>query len=838
MGEVYRGRDPRLARAVAIKVLPSSFTADPDRVRRFEQEARAAGSLAHPNILTIFDVGVADQTPYIVSELLQGTTLRDRLQSGPPGLERALDWAIQIAHGLAAAHQSGIIHRDLKPANIFISRDGRVKILDFGLAKLTAPPRPLDDETLSDQTRETESGRVIGTVGYMSPEQIRGRAVDARSDIFSFGAILFELLTGRRAFQDESSVETMNAILRRDPPDLAGSGAAFPPALPVVVKRCLAKDPEERFGCAADLAFALERVTEFSGTRIARSGWSRRRIVLAGLSALVLAASGILAGTALAPRPPTPPQFRRVTFRRGTVDSARFTPDGQSIVYAASWAGAPLDVFSTRIDAREPLALGFPGAGILAVSSTGDLALSLGPPDGKTRRPFGVLAVVAIGGHAPREVADNVTSADWSPDSKDLAVLRFNEIEFPGGKVIYSTEKTWLSHVRVSPDGRRVAFIEHGHAGDASIVALDRAGNKQTLSAGWRGAGGLAWSPDGGEVWFTAARGTAAKTLNAVSLAGRERLITRFAGSVDLHDVSRDGRVLVDHASVRGSAVALLPGESKERDLSWLDSSAAIALSPDGSQVLLQEAGEGGGANSSVFLRRTDGSAAIRLGEGAPSALSPDGRYALAFVGSPPRLVLLPTGRGETRRLDYPGFTISGQAMFLGPRRLLFRATHGDEKERLYVADIDGSEPRKPAFDVDWPFAVSADGQLLVAGRRDGMLLAVTVGEAEPAGEEKGSVVLGEPRPIPGLTMMGPHCVPFQVTSDARSLYCVEAGSSARIFRVELATGRREKVREISPADPAGLVGMTPIQMTPDGGTIVYTLERKLSELYVIEGLR
>jgi Tol biopolymer transport system component len=826
MGEVYRGRDPRLGRAIAIKVLPSSFAADPDRVRRFEQEARAAGSLAHPNILTIFDVGIADEMPYIVSELLQGTTLRDRLQTSPPGLGRALDWAIQIADGLAAAHQNGIIHRDLKPANIFVPRDGRVKILDFGLAKLTGPRTPLDEETRSArQSIETESGRVIGTVGYMSPEQIRGQVVDARSDIFSFGTILYELLTGRRAFRGESSVETMNAILTQDPPDLAASGEAFPPALSSIVRRCLAKDPEERFGCAADLAFALESVTEFSGTGFAPSGWPRRRILLAGLGALVLAAVGILAGAALAPRPAAPPQFRRVTFRRGTVDSARFTPDGQSVVYAASWAGAPLDVFSTRIDAREPLALGFPGASILAVSSASDLALSLGPPDGKTRSPFGVLAVVPIGGHSSREVTDYVGEADWSPDGKDLAARRLGrQLEFPIGRVIYRNDKDQLTHMRVSPDGRQVAFIEHDAFPGGSIAVVDSARTKKTLSAGWRDAWGLAWSPDGGEVWFTAARGTSAKTLNAVSLAGRERLITRFAGGVDLLDVSRDGRVLIDHVDFRQSVIALLPGESRERDLSGLDRSVAADVSVDGSQVLLGEAGEAGGANNSVFLRRTDGSPAIRLGEGTSSALSPDGRYALTSVGSPPRLALLPTGRGETRRLDYPGFTLSGQAVFLGPRRLLFRATHGDEKERLYVADIDGGEPRKPAFDVEWAFAVSADGQLLVGGRRDGKFLAVTVDT-------------GEAREIPGLTMMEP-CSPVQLTADARSLYCVEGGPPVRIFTVDLASGRREKVREISPADPAGLLGMRPIQITPDGRTVVYSLARKLSELYVIDGLK
>ena len=261
MGEVYRAKDTRIGREVAVKVLPSAFSADRDRLRRFEQEARASGRLNHPNILAIYDVGTCDASPYIVSELLEGATLRDQLGGGALPQRKTTDYALQIARGLAAAHEKGIIHRDLKPENLFITKDGRVKILDFGLAKLTHPILNSGDLTdASTAPTATAPGVLMGTAGYMSPEQVRGQVVDHRSDIFSYGAILYEMVSGRRAFQGNSVVEMMNAILKEEPPELPPN-RPIAPALERIVRHCLEKSPEQRFQSASDIAFDLEALS-------------------------------------------------------------------------------------------------------------------------------------------------------------------------------------------------------------------------------------------------------------------------------------------------------------------------------------------------------------------------------------------------------------------------------------------------------------------------------------------------------------------------------------------------------------------------------------------------
>ncbi len=282
MGEVYRARDPRLGREVAIKVLPEEIT-EPGRLRRFEQEARAAGALNHPNILSVHDVGTHEGAPYVVSELLEGQTLRACLQGGALPLRKILDWALQIAHGLVAAHDKGVVHRDLKPENLFVTHDGRVKILDFGLAKLTRPgPVSEGDEA----TTATRPGTVLGTVGYMSPEQVRGLDADPRSDIFSFGTVVYEMLSGQRAFRGDSAVETMNGILKEGPPDLSGTGRGLSPGLARIVERCLEKQAGDRFQSAHDLALALEATS---------SGLSEAPAPLRARRSLLWAAAGLVA---------------------------------------------------------------------------------------------------------------------------------------------------------------------------------------------------------------------------------------------------------------------------------------------------------------------------------------------------------------------------------------------------------------------------------------------------------------------------------------------------------------------------------------------------------------
>ena len=294
MGEVYRAKDPRLGRDVAIKVLPASFSADPDRLRRFEQEARAAGILNHPNITAVHDIGSHDGAPYVVTELLEGETLRGALVGGKLPQRKAIDYALQIAHGLAAAHEKGIVHRDLKPENLFVLKDGRVKILDFGLAKLTHTETGPEVTSLPTATAGTEPGVVLGTLGYMSPEQVKGKPADPRSDIFSFGAILYEMLSGKRAFHGDSAAETMSAILREEPPDLSVTNQSISPGLERIVQHCIEKNPEQRFHSAHDVAFALDALSGLSTTSAlaaAVSPGSLRRWVVPVASVALIAAA-------------------------------------------------------------------------------------------------------------------------------------------------------------------------------------------------------------------------------------------------------------------------------------------------------------------------------------------------------------------------------------------------------------------------------------------------------------------------------------------------------------------------------------------------------------------
>ncbi|HET7712184.1 MAG TPA: serine/threonine-protein kinase, partial [Thermoanaerobaculia bacterium] len=391
MGEVYRAHDSRLRRDVAVKILPPSFAADAERVRRFEQEVLATGMLNHPNLLTVFDVGTYEQSPFLVSELLDGSTLREMLTTRP-SLKKSLEIATQIASGLGAAHEKGIIHRDLKPENIFILRDGRVKLLDFGLAKLTGPGDITGEDSNKTAQQLTHAGMVVGTVGYMSPEQVRGETVDHRSDLFSLGIVMHEMLVGAAPFLRQSAVETMNAIIHDEPPSLSG----IPSGAVRVLQHALEKSADNRFQNARDFAFALHAIA--SGD---------------DLTAL----KGDL-------RPGQPPLYRRMTFRRGFIMSARFAPDG-SVIYGAAWEDNPLEIYSSYQTGPEARPLGLRDADVLSVAPSGELAISIGRRFmGVGYATTGILARVPLAGGAPRRVCQDMQEAEWTRDGKNFLLVR------------------------------------------------------------------------------------------------------------------------------------------------------------------------------------------------------------------------------------------------------------------------------------------------------------------------------------------------------------------------------------------------------------------------------
>jgi eukaryotic-like serine/threonine-protein kinase len=837
MGEVYRAKDPRLGREVAIKVLPPSFSQDADRLRRFEQEARAAGVLNHPNITAVYDIGTnaSDGAPYVVQELLQGETLRAELAGGRFSPRKTIECATQIAHGLAAAHEKGIVHRDLKPENLFVTNEGRVKILDFGLAKLTQVGESSDPQTnLPTATRGTEPGVVMGTLGYMSPEQIKGKPADARSDIFSFGAILYEMLSGKRAFQADSAGETMAAILKEEPPDLSVTNQNVSPGLERIVRHCLEKNPERRFHSAHDLAFDLEALSGASGQSGVGTAAARGRR-LPWLS--VASIAGILAAFVAShflwrPKRQDPPTFQRLTFRRGFVDSARFAPDGQSVLYSAAWDGKPDEIFAARTGSPESSPLGIPDAQLVAVSSTGELAVIL-PRIADGALVGYTLARVPFGGGAPRPVLEDPTSATWSPDGKSLAVVREVKgavrLEFPVGKVLFESLGD-IESARFSPQGDRIAFVEHPiYAHDPGrVVLVDLAAHKSIPSDGWRNIHGLAWRPDGKEIWFTATPAGGGRALHAVTPAGEARLVARMPGSPWLHDISRDGRVLLDQWSARSEILGLGPGETRERNLSWLDGSLLDSISPDGRRILFSEPQQGGGESSGIYIRGTDGSPAVRLGEGTAQNFSPDMNWALiSKLTKTSQLILLPIGSGEPREL--PNGTINYENAWMLPdgKRVVFIGTEPGHGVRTYVQAIDGSGLQAITPEGTWAQAVSPDGSLVATFSNAG-----TISRFYPTAG-------GEPRPIPAI---GVTESVRGWSADGRRIFVMSdyhlTPFPVKVFRIDLQTGQRETWREITPADTTGITGVRNLKVAADENSYAYTFTRAQSEMYVVEGLK
>ncbi|MCI4348371.1 MAG: serine/threonine protein kinase, partial [Thermoplasmata archaeon] len=718
MGEVYRARDKKLDRDVAIKVLPERLAADPESLARFEREAKAVAALSHPNILSIFDFGRHQGISYAVMELLEGETLRSRLVGGEAlPVRKAVDHAVQIARGLAAAHEKGIVHRDLKPENVFVTGDGRVKILDFGLARQAAASLEGDDTRSPTVTPGTEPGTVLGTVGYMSPEQVRGHAADARSDIFALGAVLYEMLSGRRAFSRETAAETMTTILKEEPPELAGSGVIVSTALDRVIRHCLEKGPQERFQSARDVAFALEEQSMISAPSASRVATSKRSLTVSALRSVAAVAGffllAVLASHVFWKTLPPQPRFHRLTFRPGTVASARFAPEGRTVVFSAAWEGKPVELFSTRMESSESRSLGYPPALLLGMSSASELAILVHPQGvlGGLGGNRGTLARVPLAGGAFHEILEDVVLADWTPDASELAVVRSvggrNLVEWPIGRRLYETANNILA-MRISPRGDRLALAEHaaGFGTNGSISVIDRDKKKTTVVQNAVGDfADVAWDSSGKEIWYEFGI-SGSDSLQAVDLTGRRRLLLRVPGRIQLFDLSSEGRALLNKVNWRVGILGVTPGQGRERDFSWLDVSEVDDVSPDGGELLIDEFGEGGDPRRwSVYLRKTDGSAAVRLGDGQAMALSPDGKSALCMLRTePPQLIAYPTGPGEPKRI--PNVKISDYSMAVwlpDGKRIAFSGVETGHGPRCYVQGVDGEGLR----------AVSPEGTIL-----------------------------------------------------------------------------------------------------------------------------
>jgi eukaryotic-like serine/threonine-protein kinase len=831
MAEVYRAKDTRLGRAVALKVMSENFGTNGALMERFECEAKLAASLNHPNVVALYDVGLQDGSPYLVTELLEGESLRARLARGPIPLLTALESAAQMAQGLAAAHEHGIVHRDLKPENVFITRDGHVKLLDFGIAKLVeaaqgATPHGLMDETASPSGGPTLSGIVLGSAGYMSPEQTRGETVDARTDIFSLGAVLYELISGRRAFPT-GRVESSYAILHAEPEPLPSK---LPPQVAQVVQRCLEKDPTRRFQSARDLAFNLELLRTPTGTppalgtlglAVQIQRWRRWLWLLAGVLA-ALGAAGTTYFVMRALRPPTP-SVERLTSRRGTVSAGRFGPGGQ-VIYSAAWGTEPEGIFSNAVGSPDTQPLGVRGARLLGVSAQGELAVSLRTVGYRIWGGGGTLALVPPVGGTPREVTENIVFADWSPTG-ELAVVRYvdgkRQLEYPLGHPLFESTG-WIEFPRVSPAGDAVAFFNlPSDSAQYQLLVVDRKGVILPLASGR--ITGLAWAPNGKEVWFSETTAIWASQLN-----GGRRLVYQGISKMELEDISAEGKVLVNVEDERWE-IAFALEHQHERELSWLTYESLVAMSDDGREVLFTADPAYPSHETVIYLRPTDGSPPLKLGPGWALAFSPDEKWVLAAAAEDlSELWLLPRGVGVPKRLLGMGLHVLSAHWLRDGRRLLVTGQRkGDKQWRLFVVPLEGGIP----------FVLSETPIMpdyLEASRDDRLAAVVALNGTLTIYPLDGS----PPIPLPDV---GRFSVPVGWTLEGQlwvSDYLKPfRDAPGHLVRYDIRSRRVVESRPLSPGDVTGLALIERIFITPDSKAIALEYLRRIGYLSLLTGL-
>jgi hypothetical protein len=809
MGEVYRAVDTRLGRPVALKVLPVAAEADPQRVRRFAAEAQALARLRHPNILTLYEAGSIDGIDYAALELVEGDTLATWLQRGPLPLDGVLDIGRQVALGLAAAHAQGVLHRDVKPANVMVMPDGVVKLLDFGLARAMSVA---GGETVTVE-QLTAASAVVGTAGYMAPEQVRGDAVDARTDVFGLGVLLYEMASGARPFARSSVADVHAAVLRDPPPPLP---ATVPAPLRKVIARCLEKRPASRFASAADVALLLDAVDDWREEPgvVGRPVWTRRWRAVAALALI----AGLAASVSWGSRATNPsldigaPQ--RLTYRRGAVFEARFVPGG-GVAFSAAWDGQPVDVYEAT-SGRDARARGLPGSQLLAVGRSGDLALVHDARPFVGGYPLGRLALVQPSGRT-RDLAANVTAADFSPTGPPaLAIGRRLDsgewaIEWPQGREVYRSRLP-VSYVRVAPNGD-LGWLENDSVLRTRVMWRPNDGAPQVLVTQAISPGGLAWSPDGAELWYTAPRTATLddSEIHAVSRTGAVRPLLRQAGSLRLLDAASDGRVLV--AVSRTSAELQIADVRGVRSTGWLGSSYLRDLSADGRWVLFSEDGPGG---FDLYLRRTDGSPAVRVAEGLDfnvARLSPDASRVALLDGD--ATVIQPVAAGARRVIAE---RLRPSAWLPDGRTLVAWSAQAYDGQPVTL-DVDAGQPTPRVLD---GVICRSDPVVSIPGRRLACLNGSRLVVHELGGEARAVELAGAPGNLAGWS------------ADERTIFAYEQGRVPQfVRRIDVQTGAVTDGARLTPPDATGVWRIQPVRVTPDGNTVAYTVSRRLDEAYL-----
>ncbi len=836
MGEVYRARDSRLKRDVAVKVLPADVAGNPERLGRFERESHLLAALNHPHIAAIYGVEENAGTIALVMELVEGESLAEKIARAPIPVDEAIAIARSVADALEYAHERGIIHRDLKPANIVVSRDGVVKVLDFGLAK--AITGELSDSSGSDATHSptltspaTRAGVILGTAAYMAPEQARGKTVDRRADIWAFGVVLYEMLTGRRMFEGETISDTIAAILTRAP-DFNALPATTPQSVHKLLARCLDRDPKLRLrdiGEARIMLALSDAAADVVPATPAGGGPARRRSFLPWLiaaGAIVAAATWTLTSSRKGEIAPQAIRYVQKTYVPQTIFQALYAPDGRAIVYSAALTGSIPHLYSLRPEYTEPQKMSEDPLQLLSISSKGELAVLTRPVWLAHRMYLGTLARMPLSGGAPREIMENVAQATWAPDGNDLAISRGVEgvwrIEYPAGKVLYQTG-AYVSDLRFSPDGKHIAYFEHPAKFDdrGGVAVIDLEGHRKLLADGYWGEEGIAWSPDGSTVYYSAGTGYSDFSIYAATLDGQVRVAAQSAGGLVIHDVAANGQWIATRDDFTRNVLVHTPAFTGERDLSWQDLSYPIDLTPDGRLMLFTASGVSAGNNYQACTRGTDGSPVVILGEGGAIDLTDDGRWALAGI-FPNRLIAYPTGAGKAIEFETRSIPRVVDARWLGgDQKVLLLGGNEGEAEQLYIADVAGGAPT-PITPPGILFGVpSSDGQRVIIMDAD---LKWWVFPIDAPTQRV---------PVPGLTADDGVA---GWSEDGRRVFCHRRTRvPSYIEAVDLATGKRDDVVKLEPPMSATLY-ISVAAMTPDGLSYAYNTVTYLSRLYTLEG--
>ncbi|MGH9241518.1 MAG: WD40 repeat domain-containing serine/threonine protein kinase [Vicinamibacterales bacterium] len=823
MGVVYRARDARLDRQVAIKVLSASDS--DEHVSLLTREAKAIAALSHPNIVAVFDTGVQDGRMFVVMELLAGQTLRAALAAGGMGVRRAVDVAIQIARGLGAAHDTGLVHRDLKPENVFLTDDGQVKVLDFGLA------RRFNQSPSDATTAATGPGILMGTLGYMAPEQVRGQTVDPRADLFAFGAVLYEMVTGRRAFQKSTAADTMTAILTEEPPDASVSRPDVPATIDRIIRHCLEKNPGERFQSARDIAFALDSLTDAASDSVPRpvQATAGRRgmrwVILLATAALALAFGiGLERGR---PREAGRVLFESKTWEPQWITNARFGPDGRTVVFSAANTGTVPSLYVITPGAIVPRPIGEPRTHLLAVSSTGEIAAITGARLTHHRIFTGTLSRMTMEG-AARPWMQDVSEADFSPDGSAVAVTRLVngrwQLEYPAGTVLHTAPTGYISDLRVSPDATRVAFFDHPGDGDnrGTLKVVDINKRVTALGGEYPGLEGLAWARDGQSILFTPADSVAQYNVTVAPVDGTAlRQAIAGPGYAIVSDVSADGRLLLTRGDARSILRGQIPGQTVEREFRWLNSSIFPFVSGDGRYVAFEDFSPGAGADYQVALRNVAANTVVHLGRGTALGLSPDGAWAAAHRPSDQKIVFYRTGVGEPVVLDRGPIDLTRFALewFTNGARVLYCGREASTAARCYAQDIKGG-PAAVVTPDDVTAAVLARDDRTLLIRRGDLFQVLEIG--------------GTPVDARGF-IPGDELLTWNAAGDG----VVVADTSvlpARVDLVEPWSGRRTLLKELAPPDRSGVTSVGFVHWLPDGRGYAYAYTHDVGQLFIVSG--